>query len=515
MPLNMRQVVRNIPASLGPDLRSPRIAREGTILFAVFFLLGILTFVYPLYVLACLAAFAVVVLGRMALRYVRATSLDAWQIVLLIALTGFIVLNYGFENLTIHFGIPIIIGYVLMFAALFLAAFSRPQWFIRAQKEPAALCLLALLILTFLHLVLDVPEYGVWAFRDASMFFDGIFLVLGLLWAMKGNGVIPLMKWLMVLLLLNLIYSYTFSWSEKISDWSPKSGVFLRVPLFGNFHGNGSYLLLGALFFMFLARYVVKWPRWIMVLLAAAQLFGLAIHQLRGLYVGLAVVLILYVLFGEAGKSAKLLLVLSPAFAAIVLLTTFGVEMNGRIGPVKTDFFKEHFRSISGAEGTPGSALQGRVDMYQEAFQHFYEHPIVGVGFGMVLVDFNDWDNPGYAAVRQPHNSSATVLVRLGTIGFLVWLAFQLCVLKRFFYALRQRRYWDKQLADLIVWLFMVYVVLMIEASVEAGFEFPSGSIPFYFFVGLSLGLIRYQALQRTQKATAIDPAAVVRHSST
>jgi hypothetical protein len=76
------------------------------------------------------------------------------------------------------------------------------------------------------------------------------------------------------------------------------------------------------------------------------------------------------------------------------------------------------------------------------------------------------------------------------------WVILHLYVLKRFIYAFRQRRYCDKPMADLIVWLFMVYVVFMIEASVEAGFEFPSGSIPIYFFIGLALGLIRWQVPQ-------------------
>jgi O-antigen ligase len=509
MPLNTRQVVRNSPAGLGPDLRSTRIAGAGAALFAVFFLLGSLTILYPSYVLGGLAAFAAVGFGWMALRYVRATGLEAWQILLITALTGYIILNYGFENLTIHLGLPIIISYVLMFASLFLAAFSHPQWLMRAQKEPAVLCLLALLLLSFFHLVWNVPTYGFYAIRDASMFFDGIFLILGLLWAMKGNGVIPLMKWLSVLLLLNLAYSCTSPWQEKIAAWSPKSGVFLEIPLLGTYRGNANFLLLGALFYLFVARYAVKWPRWIMVLLAAAQLFGLAIHQIRGLYVGLVVVLIIFVLLGESRKSAKLLAILSPAIAAVLLLTTLGVEIQGRIGPVKSDFFKEHFRSISGAEGTPGSALQGRVDMYEEAFQHIRAHPVAGEGFGMVLTDFTDDDKPGTVVVRQPHNSTVSVLARLGAIGLLVWLVFHLYVVKRFFYALRQRRYWDKQLADLIVWLFMLYVIYMIESSLEAGFEFPSGSIPFYFFVGLALGLIRYVPKGK-QKPTAEDSPAVV-----
>jgi O-antigen ligase len=506
------QVVRDMRAGLEPSAGSTRIAVGGVVLFALFFLVGSLAISYPPFVLGCFAAVAMLGFGWLALRYMHRADLDLWQVFLLTALTGYLVLNYGFENLTIHAGVPIIISYLLMFASLFLAGFSRPQLLIKTGKEPAVLCLFVLLLLTFLHLVLDVPTYGLWAIRDASIFFDGIFLALGLLWAMKRNSTIPLMKWLTVVLLLNLVYSLTLPLGEKISGWSPKSGVFVPVPLVGNYRGNAAFLLLGALFYMFLARYVVRWPRWTLLFLAMAQLFGLAIHQARALYIALAVILIILVLLGEAGKSAKLLLILSPAFAGVLLLTTLGIEIEGRIGPIRADFFREHVRSLSGAEGTPGSGLEDRFEWYAEVFQRIRAHPVVGEGFGTVLIEYMD-DRTG-ELVRQPHNSSVSVLARLGLIGLVPWIVFHLYVLKRFVYAFRQRRYCDKQLAELIVWLFLVYVVFMIDASVEPTFEFPSAAIPFYFFVGLALGLIRWRIPQakgtQLPKAASMPAASVV-----
>ena len=487
------EMVGNMCAGFKPNARCVPVS--GGVLFAAFCLLGSLVVLYPFLALGCFATVAMLAFGWLALMYLRHAALEVWQIVLLSALTGYTLLNYGFENLTIHIGVPIIISYVMMFGSLALAAYSRPQFMIRACKEPAAVCLIVLLLPTFLHLVLDVPSYGMWAIRDASMFFDGIFLILGLLWAMKGKSTLPLMKWLMVVFLFNLVYSLTLPWGEWISARSPKSGVFLQVPILGNYRGNGLLLLLGAIFYMFLARYLVKWPRWMVLFLAMAQLFGLAIYQARALYVAFAAVFIIFVFLGEAGKSAKLVFMLLPALAGVLLLTTLGIEISGRIGLVSLDFLKEHVRGISGAEDTPGS--HGRAGWFEQAFRHFREHPVVGEGFGMVLIDFTDYDHAENAAVRQPHNSSLSVLARLGTIGFVPWVAFHLYVLRRFLYAFRQRRYCEKRLADLIVWLFMVYVIYMISASVEAQFEFPSGSIPFYFFVGLALGLIRYQIPQK------------------
>jgi O-antigen ligase len=474
-----------------PSAYTARSPVGEAILFALFFLGGALAVHSPLLAFGCLVATVIIGFAWLAFMYLCRSGLEVWQVLLLVALTGYVLLNYGFENLTIHVGIPFIVSYALMFASLGVAVLSHPRFVITVRAEPALLCLSALIILTFLHLVWDVPAYGIWAIRDASIFFDGIFLLLGLFWAMKGRSTIPLMKWLMVIFVLNLLYSCSLPWGDKISVWSPKSGVFQPVPLFGNYNGSGVYLLVGALFYVFLSRYAVRWPRWIVLLLAAAQLFGLAILQARAMYVGFAVVLILLVFLGETRKSARLLFLLAPALAGVLLLTALGIELSGRIGTVSLDFLKEHVRGISGAEDTPGS--HGRLDWYEQAFDHFRSHPMVGDGFGMVLIDFTNYNRPGLAAVRQPHNSSISVLARLGVVGSVPWVVFHLYVLRRFLYAFRQRRYCDKQLADLLVWLFMVYVIFMIQASVEAGFEFPSGAIPFYFFTGLALGLIRYQ----------------------
>jgi O-antigen ligase len=489
--MNTPDTLKNMPIGLTPGARSRRIPGGGVVLVAICFAIGILGVLFPLVALGCFVAVAVLALVWLALRYLSRSDLEFWQVLLLIALTGYMVLNRGFENLTIHAGIPIIVSYVVMFVCLALAIFSRPDWLTRVRQEPALMCLFALLVLTFLHLVFDIPAYGIWAFRDASMIFDGVFLILGLLWAMKGSSVIPLMKWLMVIFFLNLVYGLTLPWWEAISAWSPRSGVFLSVPLFGNYVGNPFWLLVGALFYLSLSRYVVRWPRWIILLLIMVQLFELTIHQARAMYVGFVVVLIIFVFLGESGKSKKLLFMLWPALAGVLLLTTIGIELPGRVGPVSLDFLKEHVRSLSGAEDTPGS--KGRFGWYDEAFVHVRAHPVLGEGFGMVLIDFNDVDHPEHAAVRQPHNASLSILARLGAVGLIFWVAFHVYLWKAFIFAFRQRRYCDKFMVDLMVWLFMTYVLFMIEASVQAEFEFPSGSIPFYFFAGLALGLIRWQ----------------------
>jgi O-antigen ligase len=502
--MNTHEALKNVPGvppRPGFTLTTPRVVAG----FVSFFAVGTLVVLFPFFTLGLVAAAGALACVWFGIRYLQRAGLEIWQMVLLFVLTGYLLLNYGFENLAVHVGgFPIIISYMLMFAALALAAFNHPYLGKIARQEPAVYCLLALLSLTFLHLIVDLPEYGLWAIRDASMFFDAVFLTLGLLWARRGASVTPLMKWLMVIFLLNSLYSLTMPWAETISAWSPTSGVFLQIPLLGNYRGNGLFLLLGSLFYIFLGQSVVRWPRWIIWLLVVVQFFGLAIHQARSMYVAFLLVAALLAVIGEKKKSGKLLLLLAPAVVGILILTTSGIEIPGRIGPVSADFFKEHFRSITGAQDTPGSSLEGRLSWYDQVFARIKRNPWLGEGFGQPLITFENELTGG--AVRQPHNSTVTVLARLGIAGMLPWVAFHVCVMLRFIYAFRQRKKLDKQFADFMLWLFMVYLVFMLSAAVEATFEFPSAAIPFYFFVGLSLGLARWQiphVARQTERAEA------------
>lgn len=458
-----------------------------------------LAFVQPLAFVGLVAVLAVVGSVPWAISRASRIDLEPWQWMLLIALSGYMVLNYGFENLAFHMGgLPFIVSYALMYGSLALAIFAHPTLMTKTFKEPAMLCLLVLITQTVVHLYFDLPHYGLWAIRDSTIFMDSLFLALGLLWAMKWNNLVVFMKWLVPVFIVNLVYSYTLPWGESLGAVSPKSGVFQPIPLLGNYRGNVVFLLIGALYCLVLARYVVRWQRWVLMLLAVAQIFGLAIEQSRSMYVGLVLSLIVLALAGKGKESLKLSLVLCLAMAPLLMLTVSGVELQGRVGTVNMDFLTEHMRSITGERDMPGMSNQARMEWFQQALQSFYKHPWIGVGFGQPLLDVEDAKTG--TAIRMPHNSSLTVLARVGVVGFVFWLFFLLYVAWTFWRGLRLRKHCDKQLADLILWLFLVFVAYLIEINVEPGLEFPSGAVPFYFFVGLSLGLIQWQMPARRRE---------------
>jgi hypothetical protein len=344
-----------------------------------------------------------------------------------------------------------------------------------------------------MRLFIDIPSYGLYAVRDASMFLETTFLLLGFVWAKEKRSVDSLMKWLMVIFAANTIYSYLFPWAEALAELSPKSGIFLEVPLLGTYGGNDTYLLVGALYCVLVARYAVSLPRWILLLLAAVQLLGTAILQARTVYLGLFVCLIVILLVGEIRAFIQLTTSIGTGMLAIMLMTSVvGLEFTGRVGPVRLDFLKEHARSLFGDPNAPAAGtISDRMDWYHDVLSQVGSGTgslFFGTGFGRPLIDFSV---PAGVAVRQPHNSHLSVLARLGAVGFAVWVFLHILIVKAFVYALWARRGLNPGISAMILWLFLFYIVVMIDATVQPGLEFSNGAIPVYFLMGFALGVIR------------------------
>jgi O-antigen ligase len=507
--------VSNILTNPNPALRSAPRGRKLDLRivggFSLAVIVGIVATILPWVALGCLGAILVLGFGWLVLVYLRRASLELWQMFLVVAVSGYILLNYGFENMALHVGgIPIIVSYGLMYGAMGLAVLTHRNLIPIGMKEPAIDCMLGLIALAALHLVLDLPAFGMMAIRDATMFLDGMFMFLGLCWALKKNSLVFFTRWLLVLFVLNMFYGLTQPWQERIWGWSPESGVFQKVAVIGNFNGIGDVLLTGALFCICVGGLVIKRPAWLMQALVVGQFIGFVFAQVRRMYVASAVVLLILIILGEGKKFAKLLILLPATLLTFVLVTSaLGIEISGRIGPVNLDFFKDHIRSIHTSEGTPGSAVESRYNMADEALQHFYDHPLAGVGFGEPLL--TDIDMTNGTVTRMPHDSSLSVLARLGLAGIVVWIAFHFCLIKAFVSALRQRKSVDPLAAAFVLWAFLFYVLFMIGSFVEAPFEFPSGAVPFYFFMGFSLGVIRTHFSGKSREATPSEqrPAAL------
>jgi O-antigen ligase len=473
--------------------------------FVVLAGLGALGFLYPD------AAFALTVLGVIGaltwwgVQRLRRAGMQVWQVLLLVTLSCYMILNYGFENIAVHAGpVPLIVSYAMMYTCFAMAVYANRKRLGSALQEPAMLCILGLLLLSAIHLIANIPEYGIWAIRDSTIFLDGIFFLLGLFWAVQDRDLKVMVRWMMILFFVNMIYAYTYPWSEQILAASPSSGVFMEIPIFGQYHQTAMDLLVGAAFCMGLARFVVKRRTWILHIMIAVQLLGLAILQSRATYIALALYIVIFFVLRETRKATALLALASFAVAGLVALTTLGgLEITGRIGPVNLNFLQDHLRSINGGTGTAASSVDSRFEFADDVSKHIKAHPVFGEGFGQPLIDYID-DETG-AVVRVPHNSHLTVTARLGFVGLAVWIGFNGCLLALFVYAFRHRKFWDRLISEFVLWSFLYYVVFMIESLVEGPLETPATAIPFYFLTGLLAGVVRLRMTADQKLAAAVD----------
>jgi hypothetical protein len=458
-------------------------------------LLGLIVAIYPSSAGIALAAGSVLVL---ILIQANRMEIETWQTITLITLTGYVLLNYGFENLSVPIGplrfIPV--GELLMGAALTVAflRYRGPQ--LRdTLRDPSVICVLALLALTLIHLTLDLPEYGLYALRDGTSSFEALFLLLGILWAARERNIQLLTKWLMFLFIVTMAYSYTFPWAEQLQDWSLISGPFHAVSLLGNYQDLAVYLVSGALFCIWVAPTIRKWPRWLLGMLAIAQLAGLGILQSRTMYVGIALVLMLLIFLRETKRASQFLSILAPGLGALVLtilvLTGVGWKVKGRLGPVDMSSLRNEVRSIwpSSAESHELGHEADRRAWYGEVWNKLRSSPshlLLGVGYGQPLIDFmSETGQP----VRQPHNSSLNVFGRLGLLGLSIWMLFVSGVLKRLWIGVREARERGAVSCPLRLWLLAFSVLGLLDSMVQPYFEFSHSAIPFYFLMGVALGI--------------------------
>jgi hypothetical protein len=421
------------------------------------------------------------------------SSLRTWQKLAFLAIAGYVVLNYGFTNWSLPIGkLGIPWGYLIAFGALGLAVRGRARDVRRFFHEPVARWFLALLGLTLLHWVVDLPRYGAWAIRDASFVIEGFFLLLGYLWATDGRKRGLFLKCLVVLFVLNLIYSMTFPWQYDLQDISLARGVFREVSLLGNYANNSLFLLTGALFFLLLGTRLTKWPRWLLLALTLVQVAWLLVFQSRTMYVATVLVVLVMMLFGEARRGLRTALWITAGFTSLLLfLSLSGIKLHGRVGKVSANFLVEHSESMLLVQGTPavGSA-EWRLMLIPPLWARITssaENLIWGEGYGLPLIDFHGENG---AEVRQPHDTHLSVLARLGLIGLACWLllhlSFSLLCLRA------MKRTAPGSFARLLfLWLFLFYLTGMLLTTTEPWLEFSYGAIPFYTVMGYTIGLLR------------------------
>ena len=423
-----------------------------------------------------------------------------WQTLTFFSLAGYVVLNYGFANLTLPLvQTPLPVGHLCAFGALLLVWLERKADMRAFLHTPVAVWLLLFFGLACLRLSVDIPAAGLYALRDANFVFESLFLFLGFAWAQRGEDIAAFLKILGAVFGLNFVYALTFPLGTMLQTHSPVSGIFSAVPVVGFYAQTSLFLLAGAVFALLVMKHRVTFTT-VPLLYACVQIGWTIIFQNRSAYLGSLIVIGLLFVFSGVRRGLKVggsvLLGMVLLFGA---LWGIGIGLEGRIGPVQPEFLVQHFQSLFLTPDTPAvGSIMWRLQLFADVWNDWTTdlYSIVfGQGFGQPLVQVSTADG---IPVRQPHNTHLTILARLGLVGAFLWVGLQWQILKRFLGGLRRYRR-DSFAHDLVLWCFLFYVLGLFVTSVQPWLEFSYGAIPFSLIVGFALGVLQHEDLNCPQ----------------
>jgi 4-amino-4-deoxy-L-arabinose transferase-like glycosyltransferase len=176
----------------------------------------------------------------------------------------------------------------------------------------------------------------------------------------------------------------------------------------------------------------------------------------------------------------------------VVVTSALGINVQGRVTELNGKSLREYALSLFSLTNQQNRLGQDedRLDWINQVWTNTTADShtlLLGQGFGKPLIDFERDGIP----VRQPHNSSLGVFGRLGLFGVSVWLLFHSFVISRFMKFIRRTREVQSETRDFVVWLFAFYALALILSMVQPTLEFSHCAIPFYFLVGIGLGIAR------------------------
>ena len=447
-------------------LRTAQTLIAAAIILSAAIFAGMATSRSSVLVLVTVGAIAVIGIALVNLELVERTI--TWALLL-----GGFVLGYGFANLGIPGQVPLPATEIL-FLPLAAVALLLPGTRVHGR---ILLPVVLFSIVVFARLAIDYPTWGVFAIRDATIGIEVFLVVVGYRAAMRDGAQVWIRR-MGILMSLVLFYGgLLFPWRKLIEELGPTVGLQRPVPLLDP-RGTKFAVIAAALYFLTFSR---GWKR----LVAVALVVGLVgAFQARTLYILLPLSIIL--LGWARRQQLRTLLRLVPvvALAAVVVAGMASLSIEGRRGPIDTDFIAAHAGTLLGRDGPMAGSIKGRKEWFRRTVDEVTKSPTsiaFGVGLGPDLT-FGMLKGDQDQAVRKPHDDYLEVFARLGVLGFvlLVWMLLALLVP-----IVRKARSGDGPDERLCAWLFAACAVYLGVAGAQPLMSFPYGSIPLFFMLGM------------------------------
>lgn len=243
-------------------------------------------------------------------------------------------------------------------------------------------------------------------------------------------------------------------------------------------------------------------------ILAAFLAIGVVLANARTVYLELAIMFFLMVLLGKRIRRKVGRVRLKPVIGAlVVVISTTIIVAKTRVGSAFMNDSLEQLQSgILDYQDDPNAVF--RLAAWGETLSLATQHPILGVGYGVILDPFTYTiakNGPGSEEVysvdvdTRPHNTYLTVLYQMGLAGFIALVVLLLYFFKTGWNVLR--RFKNSSLSTLLYLALITQFAMVLYGGFNLFLETPfSASI---FWLGLGIGL-RIQQLLSSQKVTTI-----------
>lgn len=339
------------------------------------------------------------------------------------------------------------------------------------------------------HAFMAIPEYGFWAFRDASHVIESLFLVIGFTFAEHQQMLERFFNWLKKIFIIVCIYTLSYPFSEILQPLSPKlvAGAGYEMPLLFNYGQTSSDLLIITSYYLIFSSSRV-FPYFVAIFLLG---FAIFMFQARTIYLQIIAVSSLLVVY----RSSSFLRVITMIIVLVGFLATMpmvGLHFKGRLREVSLDFLINHFLAIGGVEneGVEGAArgVPQRLGWWSDLYERWTADArtfVFGLGYGFPLINFRQHEG---IVVREPHNSYVSIMARLGLLGSLAFIWMHTLLLRVWYHTYRACSHmgWHEGENRLLM-LMMFFILIWISAIGEDAFEKPFCAIPYYFFWGIVL----------------------------
>lgn len=408
-------------------------------------------------------------------------------------LLGYMLQGRGFAYLGLP---PLYIGEIVLCLGIFTLVIARTA----KRVSPFQLILVGFMALGLLRTIPYVNEYGIDAFRDAALWYYGIYAIIVslLLTRERLNTVVSLFGQILPFLVIWLVtMSVFFRFLPdslphfpgsplpiisvmKASDRSValvSLGAFVLVGLYSRASRRGQIPL------------TLFWLCW---LASAVLVFA----QNRG---GLLAILLALMLIAVLHPSRQWL---KPAFvglSAILLMVIVDptIETGGgrtiSVGQMTTNItsiFSDETENQGGVQSTRNWRLEWWEDIWEYTAQgdHFWG----GKGFGINLATDDGYQVTADESLRSPHSSHMTVLARMGVPGMLLWLGLHLSFGSQMLLSIiKSRARGQVDQARIKTWLLAMWTAAMVTSSFDVYLEGPQGAIVFWSVFGAGIAAMR------------------------